>query len=98
MVEAIFYVLRTAIAWRDMPACYGPWSSVYTPVGDAGVLWVYGRKLLDLLSRHAVGCVRFVDGSHIKLHQFGTNPAGGQSAQADWTHEGRIEHQAVRTG
>jgi transposase len=29
-----------------------------------------------------VGRVRFVDGSHIKLHQFGTNPAGGQSAQA----------------
>jgi transposase len=26
--------------------------------------------------------VRFVDGSHIKLHQFGSNPAGGQAAQA----------------
>ena len=30
MVEAIFYVLRTAVAWRDLPACYGPWNSVYT--------------------------------------------------------------------
>src|ERR1700722_5600015 len=27
MVEAIFYVLRTAVAWRDLPACYGPWNS-----------------------------------------------------------------------
>jgi len=42
-------------------------------------LW---QEILRLLSRHAVGRVRFVDGSHIKLHQFGTNPAGGQSAQA----------------
>jgi len=30
MVEAIFYVLRVAVAWRDLPPCYGPWKSVYT--------------------------------------------------------------------
>jgi len=38
--------------------------------------------ILRLLSRHSVGRVLFVDGSHIKLHQFGSNPAGGQDAQA----------------
>jgi transposase len=42
-------------------------------------LW---QEVLRLLSRYALGCVRFVDGSHLKLHQFGTNPAGGQSSQA----------------
>jgi transposase len=81
MVEAIFYVLRTAVAWRDLPACYGPWESVYTrwrrwcAVG----LW---QEILRLLSRRAVGRVRFIDSSHVKCHQFATNPAGGQSAQA----------------
>ncbi len=29
-----------------------------------------------------MGRVRFVDGSHIKLHQSGSNPAGGQTCQA----------------
>ena len=81
MVEAIFYVLSTAIAWRDMPACSGPWNSVYTRWRRWCSLGLW-QEILRLLSRHAVGCVRFVDGSHIKLHQFGTNPAGGQSAQA----------------
>ena len=81
MVEAIFYVLRTAIAWRDMPACYGPWNSVYTRWRRWCALGLW-QEILRLLSCRAVGCVRFVDGSHIKLHQFGTNPAGGQSAQA----------------
>jgi len=81
MVEAIFYVLRTAVAWRDLPACYGPWNSVYTrwrrwcEVG----LW---QAILSLLSCQATGRLRFIDGSHIKLHQFGCNPAGGQKAQA----------------
>ena len=81
MVEAIFYVLRTAVAWRDLPACYGPWESVYTrwrrwcAVG----LW---QEILRRLSHRAVGRVRFIDGSHVKCHQFATNPAGGQPAQA----------------
>ncbi len=81
MVEAIFYVLRTAVAWRDLPACYGPWKSVYTRWRRwcALGLWL---KILRLLSYHAEGRVRFIDGSHIKLHQFGCNPAGGQHAQA----------------
>jgi transposase len=81
MVEAIFYVLRTAVAWRDLPPCYGPWNSVYTRWRRWCALGLW-QKILQLLSRHSVGRVRFVDGSHIKLHQFGTNPAGGQSAQA----------------
>jgi transposase len=81
MVEAICYVLRTAIAWRDMPACYGPWNSVYTRWRRWCALGLW-QEILRLLSQHAVGRIRFVDGSHIKLHQFGTNPAGGQNAQA----------------
>jgi len=81
MVEAICYVLRTAIAWRDMPACFGPWNSVYTRWRRWCALGLW-QEILRLLSRRAVGRVRFVDGSHIKLHQFGSNPAGGQDAQA----------------
>jgi transposase len=81
MVEAIFYVLRTAVAWRDLPACYGPWESVYTRWRRWGALGLW-QEILRLLSRHAVGRVRFIDGSHVKCHQFATNPAGGQSAQA----------------
>src|SRR5271169_6483914 len=81
MVEAIFYVLRTAVAWRDLPACYGPWNSVYTRWRRWCALGLL-QEILRLLSRHSVGRVRFIDGSHIKLHQFGTNPAGGQSTQA----------------
>jgi transposase len=81
MVEAIFYVLRTAVAWRDLPPCYGPWNSVYTRWRRWCALGLW-QEILRLLSRNAVGRVRFVDSSHVKLHQFGCNPAGGQSAQA----------------
>jgi transposase len=81
MVEAIFYVLRTAVAWRDLPACYGPWNSVYTRWRRWCALGLW-QEILRLLSRRAEGRVRFIDGSHVKCHQFATNPAGGQNVQA----------------
>src|ERR1700683_1920400 len=81
MVEAIFYVLRTAVAWRDLPSCYGSWNSAYSRWRRWCALGLW-QEILRVLSRHAVGRIRFVDGSHIKLYQFGTNPAGGQNAQA----------------
>jgi transposase len=79
MVEAIFYVLRTAVAWRDLPACYGPWNSVYTRWRRWCALGLW-QEILRLLAHRAEGRVRFIDGSHVKCHQFATNPAGGQSA------------------
>ena len=30
MVEAMCFVLRTGIPWRDLPEAFGPWKSVYT--------------------------------------------------------------------
>ena len=30
MLNGIFYVLRGGIAWREMPAQFGPWTTVYT--------------------------------------------------------------------
>lgn len=29
VVEGIIYRYRTVIAWRDLPACFGPWQTVW---------------------------------------------------------------------
>ena len=81
MVTGIWYVLRTGVPWRDLPAEFGPWSSVYTRFRRwcASGLWA---RLLTILGAGAYGGIRSVDCSHIKIHQDGANPAGGQSAQA----------------
>ena len=81
MIEAMVYVLRTGVPWRDVPACFGPWNSVYTrwrrwcPCG----LWA---KLLAVLARRASGVLRFLDASHSQVHPDASNPAGGQQHQA----------------
>lgn len=81
MLSAMLYVLRTGVAWRDLPERYGKWQTVYGRFR----LWCASgllRRMLSVLGRGAVGALRHLDCSHIKLHQHGANPRGGQSAQA----------------
>jgi transposase len=81
MVTAMWYILRTGIPWRDLPACFGPWSSVYTRFRRwcASGLW---SRILAAISRRAAGEVRCIDCSHIKVHRDAANTAGGQADQA----------------
>jgi transposase len=81
MFEAMVFILRTGIPWRDLPARYRPWNSVYTRWRrwcQRG-LW---PRLLAVLARNAQGRLRFLDASHVKVHQDASNPAGGQQNQA----------------
>lgn len=89
MVTAMWYVLRTGVPWRDLPERFGPWSSVYSRWRRwcARGLW---DELLAELARGAEGELRHLDCSHIKLHQHGANPAGGQEFQAIGRTKGGI--------
>ena len=81
MVTGMRWVPRTGAPWRDLPREFGPWSSVYTRWrhwSRAGI-W---RRMVRSLCRQAKGRLRLLDCSHVKLHEHGANPAGGQAAQA----------------
>jgi transposase len=89
MVSAIFYILRTGIPWRDLPAHFGPWTSVYTRFRRWCAAGLFAR-MLAFVSSAAEGELRHIDCSHIKLHQDGTNPRGGQATQAIGRTKGGI--------
>ena len=79
--SGILFVLRTGVAWRDLPERYGKWPTVYGRFRRWCREGLFLR-LLALVARRARGRLRHLDCSHIKLHQHGANPAGGQCAQA----------------
>jgi len=81
ILSGIVFVLRTGVPWRDLPGYFGPWNTVYTRFRRWGASGLFAA-LLKVLSKRARGVLRHLDCSHIKLHQHGANPAGGQSAQA----------------
>lgn len=81
MLSGIIYVLRTGVPWRDLPECFGKWTTVYSRFRRWCASGLFARMLTSL-ARGAQGRLRHLDCSHIKLHQDGANPPGGQAAQA----------------
>jgi len=81
MLEAMVYLMGKGMPWRDLPTHFGKWKSVYTRWRRwcRSGLWA---AILKCLARRAKGKLRFIDASHIKVHQDASNPAGGQSNQA----------------
>lgn len=64
----MIYVLRVGCPWRDLPAEFGPWNSVYTR------WWRWNRSgvwaaLLKLLSVEEKGRLVHLDATHVKVHQ-----------------------------
>lgn len=77
MVEGIVYRCRTGIAWRDLPAVFGPWQTVWKwhrrMAGDG--LWdtVLGRLLTAADAAGMVDWSVSVDSTIARAHQHATN-------------------------
>ena len=78
VVEGIVYRYRTGIAWRDLPAQFGPWQTVWKRhrrfAGDG----TWDRILTALLGRRRRGRAEIdwtvsVDSTINRAHQHGTN-------------------------
>jgi transposase len=69
-VEAVLYLARTGIPWRDLPPRFGQWDAVYNRFRrwlDRGI-W---RGLLAAVPGRALAAVRvlFADSTVIRAHQ-----------------------------
>jgi transposase len=68
-VEAIFFRLRTGVPWRDLPAYFGKWNSIYKRFNH----WnKYGKiiNIFDQISKNNPDLEWvFIDGSYVKAHQ-----------------------------
>ena len=81
-MEAILWVLRTGVGWRDLPMDFGPWQSVYScfRTWTRNGLWVAVQTALSTAARDEE--YLFVDSTAVRVHAHGAGPAGGQLAQA----------------
>ena len=69
-LEAFFFILRTGAPWRELPARFGLWSTVYSQFRRWCLCGVW-EALVSWFGKQAEGNKRYVDGSYIKLHQHG---------------------------
>ena len=83
-IEAVLYVARTGMPWRDMPKEFGHWDAVYNRFRrwEARGIW---RQLWERL--HHDGCRRaqhlFIDSTVVRAHQ---HAAGARKKTAGKRH------------
>ena len=77
VVEGIIYRYRTGIAWRDLPAEFGPWQTVWKRHRRLAGDGTWDRVLAALLAgADAAGLIDWevsVDSTVTRAHQHGTN-------------------------
>lgn len=85
-IEAVLYVARTGIPWRDLPKCFGRWEAIYNRLRrwEEKGLW---RKLWEQLQqkKYKTAKIIFIDSTIVRAHQHAAgapNKRGGQEAQA----------------
>jgi transposase len=74
--------LRTGAGWRDLPAAFGPWQSVYScfRTWTHNGLWTALQTALSAAARDDEYLL--IDSTAVRVHAHGAGPAGGQLAQA----------------
>lgn len=51
VLNGVFWILRTGAPWRDLPECYGPWTTVYFRFREWERNGVIDRMMTQLQSR-----------------------------------------------
>jgi transposase len=79
-VEAILWIVRTGSPWRDLPAVFGNWSSVYTRFRDWVAADVFVR-LFEAVAEEPDMEYAMVDATIVKVHRHGQGAKGGLRAR-----------------
>ena len=85
-VEAVLYLARTGLPWRDLPKDFGRWDAVYNRFRrwEGRGIW---RRLWEHLQTEdgPITCHLFIDATIVRAHQHAAGALkkhGGQAAQA----------------
>jgi transposase len=87
----LLFVLKEGAGWRSIDSPQVAWSTVYAHFrrwAQAGIL----AELSQMLPWQSIEGLRLgaMDSTHVKVHRSGSNPAGGQAAQAIGTSRGGL--------
>ena len=78
-INAILWIIRTGVPWRDLPADYGNWKNVHRRFSRWRESGVWER--LFLLIQEEPDCEwLMIDATHIKVHPHAAGAQGGNEA------------------
>ena len=77
-VEGVLWIVRTGAPWRDLPASFGNWFSVWKRFRRWALKGVF-EKLFQALSDEPDFEYALIDGTIVKVHRHATGAKGGLS-------------------
>ena len=76
IMNAIFYVLRTGMPWRNLPARYGPYTTAYNRFNrwSRRSIW---KRVFDQLASKSRDSLYLIDSTIVKAHRAASGAKGG---------------------
>ena len=75
-LEAVLWIARAGAPWRDLPAHFGNWNSIFQRFRRWALKGVFAR-LFEIMSADPDFEYAMIDGTIVRVHQHGTGAKGG---------------------
>lgn len=79
-IEGVLWIARTGSPWRDLPAHFGHWNSVYSRFRDWSRKGLF-KLIFETLSGDPDMEYAMIDGTIVKVHRHGQGAKGGPKAR-----------------
>ena len=76
IMNAIFYVLRTGMPWRDLPERYGPYTTAYNRFNRWSRRGIW-KRIFDALASKSRDGLYLIDSTIVKAHRAASGAKGG---------------------
>jgi transposase len=76
IMNAIFYVLRTGMPWRDLPERYGPYTTAYNRFNRWSRCGIW-KRTFDTLASKSRDNLYLIDSTIVKAHRAASGAKGG---------------------
>ena len=76
IMNAIFYVLRTGMPWRDLPERYGPYTTAYNRFNRWSGRGIW-KTIFDTLAAKSRDSLYLIDSTIVKTHRAASGAKGG---------------------
>src|SRR6202790_4139982 len=77
IMNAIFYVLRTGMPWRDLPERYGPYTTAYNRFNRWSRRGIR-KEIFDTLASKSRDSLYLIDSTIVKAHRAASGAIGGR--------------------
>ena len=78
IMNAIFYVLRTGMPWRDLPERYGPYTTAYNRFNRWSRRGIW-KKIFDKLAAKSRDSLHLIDSTIVKAHRAASGSRQGSA-------------------